>query len=337
MRKERSSEKTPAQVAEAAAWVAHLHSTDRTPDSDRGLKLWIKDDPARQRAWEMAAEAWEDLHLMPTSEVVQELEVTRKGIRTRRRNVGAMALAATLLVGLLSVLLWRDPAVTTAVGEQRTISLEDGTQVTLNTATRIVIHYGEHERRVELESGEAFFDVAQRVNWPFVVEAGDRRVTALGTTFMVRREEKRVSVVLIDGKVSVSDTSDTERESASAKNEIPEERQGRVLSPGQRLVLIDETPAKIDQPSLNKVTAWRRGQVVFEYARLADAIAEMNRYSARPLSLGDPRAAEVHVSGVFKYGDSLEFAHAVAATYGLQVVEIQGGIALAGAPERAYR
>jgi transmembrane sensor len=340
MTKERSKIAVPsaAHVAEAAAWVAHLHNRGRTPDSDRGHNLWLKDAPARQRAWEVATEVWDDLRRMPTSAVLKELEATRAGVRARRHNAGLLTgLAATILIAVVALWALRNPAVATDVGEQRTVSLKDGTQLTLNTSTRVTVQFDKHQRRVELSSGEALFDVAQHAQWPFLVVAGDREIKALGTTFVVRRDRRQISVTLMDGKVSVSESSGTSALGAFQQGSTGAPHGEVVLSPGQRLTFGEKANPRLDEPSIEKVTAWRRGKVVFEGARLAEAISEMNRYSTQRLSVEDSRAADVRISGVFKYGDSLRFANAVAATYRLKVIEAEEEISIVGAPERAYR
>ncbi|MEJ1962448.1 MAG: FecR domain-containing protein [Gammaproteobacteria bacterium] len=91
-------------------------------------------------------------------------------------------MAATLaLIALGTFFYLRDAGIGTDVGEQRTLTLADGTRIYLNTDTRVVVRYDEHVRRVELKSGEALFEVAHRPDQPFVVVAGDRTITALGT------------------------------------------------------------------------------------------------------------------------------------------------------------
>lgn len=335
MRTESSADEKPsaADVAEAAAWVAHLHSSGRNADSDCGHKLWLKEAAGRQRAWELATDAWEDLQRLPTARVVKELESTRQGIRARRRNTGVIAaLAVAVLAAFGGAWLWRGSGIATNVGEQRTVALEDGTQVTLNTATRIVVHFDEHTRRVELKSGEALFDVARQARRPFVVVAGAQEIKALGTAFVVRRDEDQVSVVLVDGAVAVSPASTPIDRAAPATVSA---LRPLVMAPGQRLTFAAKTPPKLDQPSLDKVTAWRRGKVVFEGTPLVSAIAEMNRYSEYRLSVEDPGAADMRISGVFKYGDLLRFAQAVAATYHLEVIEENEAIILRGIPRRA--
>jgi len=337
----KSSDPSISHVAEAAAWMAHLHNSGRTADSDRGHHLWLNETPARQRAWEAATDVWEDLRRLPTSTVIKELESARRKIKARRRRHAGMlaGVAVGVLVGVVTFWATRDTVLATDIGEQRTMSLKDGTQVTLNTGTRLIVRYEGRLRHVELTRGEALFDVASHRGWPFVVRAGDHKITVLGTAFVVRRDQNQVSIMLMDGKLAVSGArQESGSDSLSHAQEIPSVSQGElILAPGQRLTLAERAAPKLDQPSVDKVTAWRRGKVVFEGIRLADAVAEMNRYNARQLSLQDRRAAELRISGVFKYGESLRFADAVATTYGLRVVEADDQISLVGAPQAAYQ
>jgi len=184
--------------------------------------------------------------------------------------------------------------------------------VYLNTATHIVVHYDRHSRRVELEAGEALFDVAKSSDRPFMVTAGDRQVTALGTSFVVRRDAQRLAVTLVEGKVTVNQTF--------------------TLSPGQRLTLTPGGGARLDMPSLEIATAWRRGQVILDDTPLSSAVAEMNRYSPVELVIEQPEAGRLLISGLFQAGDSASFARAIAATYGLTALNKGDRIVLAGVP-----
>ncbi|HEY8510123.1 MAG TPA: hypothetical protein VIL32_17325, partial [Steroidobacteraceae bacterium] len=100
-----------------------------------------------------------------------------------------------------------------------------------------------------------------------------------------------------------------------------EEVEPIVLSPGQRLTLAESRAPKIDRPPLEQVTAWKRGQVSLDNTPLADAVAEMNRYSRQRIVIEDPAAAALRVSGIFIAGDSANFARAVARAYHLKVTE----------------
>ena len=115
-----------------------------------------------------------------------------------------MAAAALVALVVGGVLYWRSLGITTELGEQRNLTLSDGTRVALNTATKIRVRYDNAARRVELERGEALFEVAKVPARPFVVIAGGRRVTAVGTSFVVRRDNEEVAVTLLEGKVTVT-------------------------------------------------------------------------------------------------------------------------------------
>jgi transmembrane sensor len=299
----------PERLAEAGVWIARLHGDERDRDLEDAVRQWLQASPVNARAFELATEVWDDAanlrRLVP-------LSVSRPA---PRRYV-SVALAATLVmalaaVAMLALYLYPD-GVRTGVGEQRMLTLTDGTRVYLNTATHIYIRYDRHSRRVELETGEALFDVAKATDRPFRVTAGDGQVTALGTSFVVRREEQRLAVTLVDGKVTVNQTF--------------------TLTPGERLTLAPGEAARLDMPSLEKATAWRRGQVILDDTPLVAAVAEMNRYSPIKLVIEQPEAATLLISGLFQAGDSASFARAVAATYGLTAVNKGDRIVLAGVP-----
>lgn len=330
-----SSVKQPsaAQIAEAAAWVAHLHGTRRTADSDRGLQLWLKEDASRERIWEAAAEVWEEVgelrgavlaNAIPSSTTERQERVVRP-----MRTIKIVALAASIVVAVVGAFLWMKLAgVSTGVGEQRTLALEDGTRVILNTATRVVVDYDEQVRKVELKSGEARFDVARSRERPFIAIAGTYRIEAIGTSFVVRYVPERTSITLVEGRVAVTDLA-TGQAGIGAPTVM--------LEPGQRLTYRAKEAPSVDAPRLEKVIAWQRGEVVMDGMRLADAIEEMNRYNSRKLAVEDSHAESLLISGVFQSADARSFANAVAQTYQLKVIEKDGRILLTGDPKAAYR
>jgi len=303
----------PEHLAEAGVWIARLHGDDRDRDLEDAVRQWLQASPLNARAFELATEVWDDAanlrRLVPLS------------VEPQRRIRIPVALAATVVMTLAVVVMlalyFYPDAVSTGVGEQRMLTLRDGTRVYLNTATHIVIHYDRHSRRVELETGEALFDVAKATDRPFIVTAGDRQVTALGTSFVVRRDDQRLAVTLVEGRVTVNEKF--------------------TLTPGERLTLTPGGAARLDKPPLDKATAWRRGQVVLDDTPLTAAVAEMNRYSPIQLMIEQPQAGSLLISGLFQAGDSASFARAVAATYGLSAVNKGDHIVLEGIPRPAGR
>jgi transmembrane sensor len=221
----------------------------------------------------------------------------------------AAAAATMCMIAALAVWWWSGAAYVTAHGEQRLVYLDDGSRVYLNSDSRLRVDFS-----------EGFFEVARDAARPFVVEAGDREVRALGTTFIVRHETQRTAITLVEGKVTVSPiTSERQPSAPEESTSSPATVAAVTLAPGERLVLDELALPVLDAPRLEAVTAWRRGEVLLDATPLAEAIAEMNRYDKRQLFIDDAELAAVQVSGIYRTGDSLGFAHAVAELNGLDV------------------
>lgn len=302
--------------AEAAAWIARLHGSDRTAADESSFRRWLAAKPEHAAAFERMTELWE------AGARLKSTALSRAPSQPRHRSWAPAALAATLLIVVAAgaMFLMRSGAETTRIGEQRILALEDGTRVTLNTATRLEVRYDKNQRNIVLKTGEALFEVARQPGRPFVVTAGGRKVTALGTSFVVRQDDARLSVILVDGKVSISREDNDSGESENI-----------VMTPGQRLTFAPAQPPALDLPRLDKVTAWRQGQIALDDMPLADAIAEMNRYSPVRLIVEGGAVDRVRVSGAFRAGDNAEFARALSRTHGLQLKEEPHRIVLSGA------
>ena len=182
-------------------------------------------------------------------------------------------MAATIAGVTVLTAFWflHERVIATQIGERRTFTFNDGSEVTLNTATRINLDYNEKRRYLRLQQGEALFKVAKDPNRPFVVAIGDRTVVALGTSFLARRDTGTIAVTLIEGKVSVSTPElgfATKSlppaplqplEKVAAKLTGEEGRGGAtILSPDQRLTLVRDEQPRLGRPALEMVTGFRR-------------------------------------------------------------------------------
>jgi transmembrane sensor len=318
----------PECIAEAGVWVARLHSGEPDKAVMAGVKQWLKAHPMNVRALGLCTEIWEESANLRR---ITPFETQAPRARQRRGHILLAATAAALLLAT-GVVLWLGPStdLATDVGEQRLVTLKDGTHVFLNTATRIAVKYDDSTRWVELKSGEALFDVAKKPSWPFIVQAGDRQIKALGTSFVVRRDPTQTAVTLVEGTVSVTTPASAPAIRDSRADASPSAR-AFTLKPGQRLTFLGQQ-ARLEVTSLDRAVAWRRGEIIFDDTNLSDAAAELNRYSKDKLVVEQSDAQAVRVTGLFQTGDSLSFAHAVAQTYGLTVEERKNSIVLAGVP-----
>lgn len=212
--------------------------------------------------------------------------------------IGGLGLvAASLLVAAILVVQPLGQTYDTAVGERRAISLEDGSTIELNTNSRVRVRLTRGERRLWLEKGQAMFAVAPDKARPFLVTAGDTTVRALGTRFEVWRADQGVRVILAEGKVAVS---------SPARHAAPV-----TLSAGQRLDVRPQGPARPAPVDVAVETAWTQGRVTFRDVPLAQAVAEINRYSRRHVVLGPGAPAQERVTGVFDTGDTRAFVDGV--------------------------
>lgn len=342
-------------AAEAAMWVARLHGPSRSRQMELDCMAWQQKSEAHRHAFERITQVWMEVpNIDPAA-----LHRPRPKQGLFRRIVASWnewtALAWwsnwAILGGVVAVALaataWQQwPAgdgYRTAVGETQTALLADGSRLSLNTDTRVRVVFDAGQRLVAVQGGEVAFEVAKDAKRPFIVRAAGSEVVALGTVFAVRLEQEphvgaaSLAVTLVEGQVSVRAAAGSGDAGGRAGPD------GVRLAPAQPLVMhagdrvrlqraagdAGRLVQQVDRPPLDQVMAWRRNEAVFNQATLADAVAEMNRYSATPIVLvGDLGQADWRVTGQFRTGDSEGFATALAAIHGLVVRERQGRLEL---------
>lgn len=318
-----AAQSSVAVRAEAAAWIARLHGNDRTAADEQSFQRWLAADPVHPVVFERMTELWEQSSRLKSNVLSRQRGARSRAQGTWGRQAWLRASAACLLIAVVALAFLvpglGGTTLSSGVGERRTVTLDDGTRVTLNTVTRLRVSFDRSQRRVLLQSGEARFDVARNEAWPFVVAVGEQEVRALGTSFTVRKIVDDIAITLIEGKVSVTPAEPSSTAVPWAPAE-PAVSNAVVLAPGQRLTLSTDRPATLDRPDIERATAWQRGLISLDQMSLADAVAEMNRYSRLTIEIGEG-ASDVRVSGVFQAGDSVEFARALAKTHGLAIRE----------------
>ena len=185
----------------AAQWfAARLGKTD--PKLERQFHAWLLEDSTHGEEYALCEIAWEVSH--DAAKEAPEPKQPRIGDRTvlpRRAAAFAIAAAAAALV------IWFWPpstlAYSTASGEQRTLLLQDGSRVTLNTRTRLTVRLARHEREIDLQQGEAFFEIAKDPSRPFTVHTSLGSARAVGTRFNVYLGTDHLSVTTEQGTVLV--------------------------------------------------------------------------------------------------------------------------------------
>ncbi|MEO8136189.1 MAG: FecR domain-containing protein, partial [Betaproteobacteria bacterium] len=332
---------TPDIAAEAAVWIARLHGPDRSPTMEWECRQWQSRSAAHRLAFERCTEVWEavpgvrlaDAYATASAREAQS-EVDARVPVGRRGWLLAMMVGVAGIAAGVAVHLQRQPdEVSTGVGEQRLVVLEDGTRMTLNTATQVRLAFERSRRVVEVQAGEALFEVAKDAGRPFVVRAAGSEVQAVGTAFSVRlasgaRPEDALAVTLIEGQVIVRPATANDGEGVAPPKVLQ-------MRAGERVRLTRASPSgattqQVDRPRIDQMVAWKRSEVVFDDVSLRDAVAEMNRYNRTPIVLsGASSLSTLRISGLYRTGDSAGFANAVAKLHALVVAERDGRLELA--------
>jgi transmembrane sensor len=211
----------------------------------------------------------------------------------------------------------------TPVGGIASVPMSDGSKVTLNTDSKIRLDVTKTQRLVELEQGEAFFDVAKDPSRPFIVTAGSKRVVAVGTKFSVRREHNELQVFVTEGRVRVEDVA-----APSSEHDALLTLSAGSLARGEDDALLVQQQTV---PEIERHLSWRTGYLIFRDTPLADAVAEFNRYNSQQLVIDDPRVAEIRVSGKFRPTQYEAFGRLMQEGFSVRMQRVGGDIVLSDA------
>ncbi|ATQ41507.1 FecR family protein [Caulobacter mirabilis] len=307
-----SDASTAREIDEAAAdWAVRLDADPARYAA--AVETWLAGDPRRAGALLRARAALSFI----------DAAADGGGVATPRRRGpsrrGLLAGGGLLAAGLAGLTVWRGMGdrYDTGLGEVRRVSLADGSTTTINTQSAVGVSLEPEVRRVRLARGEAWFRVAKDATRPFVVEAGNARVRAVGTAFSVRRRDDGVEVLVTEGVVEVW----------RAGAEVSRSR----VAAGEKAYVYEEQPAQAVRAAPNEIEdalAWRQGQIVLTGTTLAEAASEFNRYNHRKLVIDEPDLAGETLVGRFRADEPDSFARAAASTLGAAVREDGGTIHL---------
>jgi transmembrane sensor len=300
--------------AQAADWFARLNKRD-VPHADmEAFRIWRK-APGHKEAYDEVDAFWRRSAALQDD---PDIKAAISGALARTPGPAAAPKARRLAYGLAFAVvllaafgggyaLWAPRTYSTGVGEQRTITLADGSTVVLDTDSQVSVRLGRARRDLRLDQGQALFDVAHDAVRPFVVTAGPTSVTALGTRFDVRRDRGGANITLVRGAVEVRDGA------GGAPGHVWR------LAPGQRIATRAPSgaPSRVD---VDAATSWTSGRLIFRAVPLREAVAEFNRYERRKIEIADGAVGEALITGVFAVGDTDTFIGAVADLHDLAVV-----------------
>lgn len=302
----------------ASEWVALLAADDASPEDRARLQAWLREHPGHQAAFDEVSRTWERICAMGDDvrhkytadhgrEAVARYIAEAGGEKRPRRRLLPVAAAALAVAVTAGLLLTFDSGTRyrTDIGQQMTFTLPDRSTVQLNTNTELVVAYTDRRRRIELQRGEAWFDVERDPARPFVIEAGSGAIRAVGTSFAVHLNRDVVRVTVTDGAVEVTqapvhDESESDSSSARRSESRPARvRKGQRIEYDQRVGSVAELPAA----EIDRHLAWRQGLLIFDDQSLDEVIQEIGRYTDTRLVIADDQLHRLRVGGAFRAGD----------------------------------
>ena len=315
---------------QASAWLVRLDADEVSEETSAEFFTWLEEDETHQRAYIDAEKLWAKLA------IVEHLPLAEAAAADSwlTRCLGWLqhpptAVFGSLLVALAASLLYIQTVgpdqvrYATVAGESREILLEDGSRLHLNTDSAVVVSMDDKQRLLHLTRGEAYFDVAHDPGRPLVVRTGGGLVRVVGTRFNIRQTGAISTVTVVEGMVAV----------------VPEDQSGEVFSPlfeaevtlvaEQQAILRPGEPIAIPVTVDTKVAlAWREGRLVYDGVKLAQVIADIDRYFPGTIKLSDPTLADLEVVGVLNLQNKSATLGALEATFNVKAVQISDQLTL---------
>ncbi len=319
---------------EASLWLLRREEPEWTDEDQVELDQWLDQSMAHKAAFWRLEHGWGLADRLAALVPLKQAE-TPQGPRHWSRNWKPVSLAASILimVGIITVIFLPatqqnmadkdDPAMrsdqvqlATAIGDHKIVPLADGSKVELNTATELRTALTETSREVWVDEGEAFFDVKRSEEVPFVVYAGNRVITVLGTKFSVRKDGEKVTVAVLEGRVRVD-----EMASGKVTNSAVITRGDMAFADEASTLVAIKSPKRVETE-----LSWRDGMLVFDQSTLTEAASEFNRYNKKQLIIGDAETARIRIGGTFQASNVDAFVRLLDDAYGLRVERQEDGV-----------
>ncbi len=294
-----SSDINPSLTDQAVDWCMRLHEDDVSEAEQLEFDHWFHSDNLHAQAYGKALRIWNlSAQLMPTfsqppqdNDNIVDLASVKKSAKEHPNTnwhvyarVACFALFALPLIGWQLNLVPNSYQRYTAEDSRQNFTLPDGSLIELNLNSQLSYANYRNRRQINLNHGEAYFQVAHNKEHPFVVAAASGEIIVTGTRFNVWKYQDEVVVAVTEGSVIV-------------KNSHAETH----LKPGSEVKFNANTPQLlVKNIDTNQALAWRNGQLILDNISLKDAIPLINRYlTETPLILENKSVAKLRIGGIY--------------------------------------
>lgn len=289
-------------VTQAAHYVTRLYSGEMTAQEESEFFSWLNASEKHQQEYQQQLDLWDAATQLETSKSEQI------SAASKRTPMLAMAASVVLLAGLLLVNMFNitdtNQGVShfaSQVGEVKTLTLADGSAITLNTNSQIQVKLTERGRFVRLVKGEAYFDISHDRKRPFYVSSGARLIEVVGTEFSVYNHGGSVKVAVTEGIVSVTKQPLNNEIEINKQQKSTQNQDAYVLERGANAVFSNnaEVVTLVSEQQINQQLSWRQGLLKFTDETLTTVVEQLNRYRQQPIILQDNNVGQLRISGTF--------------------------------------
>jgi transmembrane sensor len=314
----------------AREWLVRLYADDVTDSDKAAFKVWLSADAAHLAAYRAVETLWRDISALPKDAFasvpanIEPLPFTKRVSIFSNPVAQGFAIAAGLMLALLTTFIIFNTPTNSALyetqhAELKTITLEDGSIVTLSARSKLRTEFSKYSRTAVLISGRAYFDIEPDAAKPFTVKAAETAVTVTGTEFDVLVRPSGVQVAVTEGSVKVSDLTPP---------------RNRINIP-VNLVVGDKLLTAPDGSSVEKshfdsedLLAWQSGRLVYENTSLSDIVDDANRYRQKPIRIRNKNLANLKVTTSFRSNQSEQMLDGLEASYAVTIRENEHAIVI---------
>lgn len=305
---------------EAAHWIMRLDDGDASQRELEEFRQWIATSEHHRAAITRLSGLWGGLDTLNSlNDIALSKDVTQsigqsslsRVLRKPSAALGIAASIAVLAVGIVFGIAMFDNGqyqntFSTAVGEQQSVKLPDGSTMILNTNSSVNVNYTPQARTIYLKRGEAFFDVASNRSKPFTVETPNGVVTAVGTAFSVSLLEEQVEVVVTHGRVAVSPAISASSASLPAASASSRPDTLMEVTAGQSVAFSKKVKSlrKIEQVAIEHELDWRDGMLSFKGETLEQVVADISPYMSISIEIEGEQLKQQPIGGYFKVGET---------------------------------
>ncbi len=315
-------------ASRAERYVARLYSGEMSAREESELFEWLEADQRNHRELDQAIALWDSMTWMTDEDPIVAMRLEARSRHQQRVSRRWFSAAAAIIVMVSAAMLIINPpggevaeptpiTYETAIGGSQVVSLPDGSTMNMNTASRVIVDYTTESRRIILDFGEIYLDVAKDPDRPMSVVAGDLVVTALGTKFSVKRVGPDLQVAVEEGTVAV-----TRQGSLTPVGSVAVGDDDILLGAGAIAEIVDnnEPIATESAVAVERLQGWRHGIVPFHDQPLIEVIGEYNRYSEAKALIEDSSITDLRITGALRLDNIELFLSSLEAIHPVRVI-----------------